>query len=236
MINTMKASEDTKYIYEDGIGRVQLVDAMGSDCTVVNAARVSFGNDSCVNIEEKDDKLIAYLANNGHTSPFEHCTVTFKCVVPLFVARQHMRHRTFSYNEISRRYTSKDIQFYCPTTFRHQAKDNRQASVESDIDPIISGHTLGLGLTSEELRTHSRLSLKLYNQMLAAGICREQARMVLPQNMYTEYYVTGNLHNMAKFVNMRQAKDSQFEMQSLALAMGDFLFRLYPASASYLVD
>ena len=123
-------------LYKDGIGFVELVDAVGSDLSVVNSARVSFGKHKA-KLDSKDKKLIKYLIKHKHTSTLEHCFVTFRVKVPLFVRSQHHRHRTWSYNEISRRYTDFDIQFYEPPTFRTQHKSNRQASNVSDlIDPV----------------------------------------------------------------------------------------------------
>ena len=126
-----------KNLYDDGIGTVEYVEHMGSDLSVVNSARVSFGAQKDI-LDEKDEKLISYLIKHKHTSTLEHCLITFRFVVPLFVRSQHHRHRTWSYNEISRRYTDVDIQFYEPKEFRTQHKSNRQASNENElIDPSI---------------------------------------------------------------------------------------------------
>ena len=111
-------------LYDDGIGFVELVDHLGSDLSVVNSARVSFGNHK-EEVDEKDEKLIKYLIKHKHTSTLEHCAVTFRFKVPLFISKQHMRHRTWSYNEISRRYTDFNIEFYEPKAFRKQSESNR---------------------------------------------------------------------------------------------------------------
>jgi len=111
-------------LFDDGIGAVEYISHMGTDLSVVNAARVSFGSEK-EEVDEKDIKLINYLMAHNHSSPFEHCTLTFKFTVPLFIRSQHHRHRTWAYNEISRRYTSVDIQFYEPNTFRQQHKSNK---------------------------------------------------------------------------------------------------------------
>ena len=118
-------------LYDDGIGRVEYVDHMGDDLRIVNAARVSFGVEK-KELDERDKKLVNYLISHRHTSTLEHNLVTFKFVVPLFIRSQHHRHRTWSYNEISRRYTDKDLSFYAPQKFRTQHKSNRQASNEND--------------------------------------------------------------------------------------------------------
>jgi thymidylate synthase (FAD) len=124
----------TIYLYGDGIGKVQLIESYGSDKSVVNSARVSFGKHK-EELDERDKKLINYLIKHRHTSTLEHCGITFKFVVPLYVRSQHHRHRTWSYNEISRRYTDVNIQFYEPKVFRTQHKTNRQASNAEDLIP-----------------------------------------------------------------------------------------------------
>ena len=202
-------------------GYVELVDSMGSDLTPVNAARVSFGvqKDS---LDDKDKKLIKYLLKHQHTSPFEHNVLTFKFKVPLFVARQHMRHRTWSYNEISRRYTKVDINFYSPSSFRTQHKTNRQASNEDFVDPVLNvvqGTTANWETTaSSAVQRHIENSLKLYNSMLDSGISKEQARMVLPQNLYTTYIGSVNLNNLIKFINLRDHEGAQQEIREVAQA------------------
>ena len=225
-------------LYDDGIGEVRLIEYVGSDKSVVNSARVSFISDKPgeLGLGAKDKKLLKYLADNKHTSPFEHCSMTFRITVPLFVARQHMRHRTWSYNEASRRYTSQDIKFYCPTDFRRQAETNRQASLNDGnfINPVVStviGTTTNYSKkASDVVLSHARKSLKLYEQLLEKGVCREQARMVLPQSMYTEYWATANLLNIMKFLKLRVAKDSQVEMQDMAKAIASFVKNIYPES------
>ena len=122
-------------LYGDGIGHVEYVEHMGSDLSIVNSARVSFGKHK-QELDGKDKKLIKYLIKHRHTSTLEHCLVTFRFKVPLFIRSQHHRHRTWSYNEISRRYTEENLQFYEPKTFRTQHKSNRQASNVDELDPI----------------------------------------------------------------------------------------------------
>ena len=165
-------------LYDDGIGSVSYVQHMGSDLTVVNSARVSFGVEK-TELDDRDRKLINYLIKHRHTSTLEHNSVTFKFVVPMFVRSQHHRHRTWSYNEISRRYTDKDLQFYLPKSFRTQHKSNRQASnAEELIDPRVYGD-LAVLTASELLKLRTRDCLDTFNVMLEAGVCREQARMIL---------------------------------------------------------
>ena len=185
-----EAENNTIYLYGDGIGRVQLVESYGSDKSVVNAARVSFGRKK-EELDDRDKKLIEYLIRHRHTSTLEHCGVTFKFCVPLFVRSQHHRHRTWSYNEISRRYTDVGIKFYEPNSFRTQHKSNRQASnAEELINPEIeldgfSMYAMQSLLADDAVLFHNRCSLELFNKLIEAGVCREQARGVLPQNLYT---------------------------------------------------
>ena len=220
-------------IYDDNIGKVDYVQHMGSDLTVVNSARVSFGVEK-QELDGRDRKLINYLIKHKHTSTLEHCSVTFRFTVPLFVRSQHMRHRTWSYNEISRRYTSKDLQFYLPEYYRTQHKSNRQASNESElIDPVILPdlHDIGYGTTASHLvRRTTQENVKLFNMLLKSGVCREQARMVLPQNLYTEYYGTVNLGNLLKFIDLRTHEGAQWEIQKLAEACLEIATELWPVT------
>ena len=194
------------FLYEDNIGSVEYVQHMGDDLTIVNAARVSFGKQK-ETMDEKDQRLIKYLVKHQHTSTLEHNVVTLRFVVPLFVRSQHHRHRTWSYNEISRRYTAENLRFYEPDFFRTQHKSNRQASNADELaDPVIfpdlSDPEYGV-TASVVIKKHHQKSIDLYKTLMKSGVCREQARGVLPQNMYTEYYGTCNLNNLIKFIKLR---------------------------------
>lgn len=218
------------YLYNDDIGRVDLIDHMGSDLTIVNSARVSFGVTKD-QLDNRDKKLIKYLVKHRHTSTFEHNVVTFRFVVPMFVRSQHMRHRTWSYNEISRRYTDKDLQFYTPTTFRTQHETNRQASNLDEINPVIVPDLADFGEGKRAdlaVKSHVRNSLELFNTLMREGVCREQARMVLPQNLYTEYYGTVSLLNALKFISLRDKPEAQWEIQVVAQAMLKMMEELWP--------
>mgnify|MGYP001961224549 CR=1 FL=1 len=209
-------------LFQDSIGAVEYVSHMGTDLSVVNAARVSFGAEKN-SVDEKDIKLIKYLMNHNHSSPFEHCAITFKFTVPLFIRSQHHRHRTWAYNEISRRYTDVDIKFYEPKRFRTQHETNRQASKDQLIDPDLNNTPnrivpVPAYRASEAVRVHNTRSLGLYNDLISRGVCREQARGVLPQNLYTEYFGTVNLHNLLKFVSLRTHNGAQWEIQKVAQA------------------
>ena len=211
-------------VFEDNIGKVEYVDHMGDDLRVVNSARVSFGTQK-KNLDEKDKKLINYLVSHRHTSTLEHNVVTFKFTVPLFIRSQHHRHRTWSYNEISRRYTDVDMKFYSPIMFRTQDKNNRQASNDNLINPNLYND---VSTASAAVRAHNFSSLYLYNSLIESGVCREQARGVLPQNLYTEYYGTCNLNNLLKFVDLRIHKGAQWEIQQVAKACLDIATDLFP--------
>jgi thymidylate synthase (FAD) len=214
-------------LYGDDIGFVELVDWVGSDLSVVNSARVSFGKHKA-EMEKKDKKLIKYLIKHKHTSTLEHCFVTFRVKVPLFVRSQHHRHRTWSYNEISRRYTDFDICFYEPVSFRTQHESNRQASNEEElIDPVLENWQLE---ASDCVRMHHEASLQFFNELIEAGVCREQARGILPQNMYTEYYASANLNNILKFIDLRTHEGAQWEIHQMALGMLEIVSKLFPVT------
>ena len=222
------------YLYDDGIGAVEYIQHMGSDKTVVNSARVSFGKE-VEEIDEKDKKLIKYLIKHKHTSTLEHCSVTFRFIVPLFVRSQHHRHRTWSYNEISRRYTDVDLQFYEPKQFRTQHKSNRQASNADELinpwyqepDQWVQGMRV-----DDALREHHKQSLDLYNKMIDLGVCREQARGVLPQNLYTQYYGTVSLANLLKFIDLRIHEGAQWEIVQVAKACLEIVTELFPVTVT----
>ena len=225
----------THYLYEDNIGKIELVQHMGEDITVVNSARVSFGVHKD-EMDDKDKKLVNYLIKHKHTSTLEHNIATFRIKAPLFVRSQHHRHRTWSYNEISRRYTDADIEFYEPSSFRTQHKSNRQASnTEDTINPLLSFKSSvssnPLTLTSSDaIIKHHKKSLDLFDKLLAAGVCREQARGVLPQNLYTEYYATANLNNILKFIDLRTHEGAQWEIQKLAESMLEIIQDIWPVT------
>ena len=219
------------YLYDDNIGSVEYVQHMGEDITVVNSARVSFGKEK-KEIDGRDRKLIQYLCRNKHTSTLEHNVVTFRFLVPLFVRSQHHRHRTWSYNEISRRYTDVDMKFYLPKKFRTQHKSNRQASnAEELIDPHAYPEFSTMPI-SALLDYKTTECLHAYETMIEAGVCREQARMILPQNMYTEYYGTCNLNNLLKFIDLRTHEGAQWEIQKVAEACLDIATELWPITVN----
>jgi thymidylate synthase (FAD) len=214
-------------------GYVILKNFMGEDVkTQVNAARASFGVE-IESVTDRDRKLFKTCARDGHTSTMEHNVFTFAFKVPLFVARQHMRHRTWSFNEISRRYTDKNLDFYLPQSFREQSSSNRQASVAgSKHDPIlytVNGSYLNYDYkASSALEIHTNNSLRLYNQMIEQGVSREESRMVLPQNLYTYYWGTVNLNNFFKFYELRNHPGAQAEIQEVAITCYELLKKVIP--------
>ena len=205
-------------------GWIGLIDTMGTETTCVNAARVSFGKMK----DEMDDKdiiLLKYLIENRHTSPLEHLTFTFSVHCPLFVRGQWHRHRTWSYNEISRRYTEFDISFYTPPKLRQQAKSDRQASVDS-------GNFDDAALI-ESIDKHNKDSLNFYEELLKSGVCREQARGVLSQNMMVTFWGTVNLGNLLHFLDLRDSEHAQWEIREYAIAIKKLIAPSIPNIAEY---
>lgn len=198
-------------------GYVELLDSMGTDNTVVSAARVShLGESKGI---QKDAELIRYLMKERHTSPFEHVVFQFRIKCPLFVARQWMRHRTWSYNEVSRRYTSEEIDFYIPEFLRNQSDANKQSSEN------ISEYSSNLIMDMENIVDNC---MKAYNEMISLGIAREQARMILPQNMYTTFYGTVDLHNLFHFLELRRSPHAQEEIKVYAHAIEKLISKKVP--------
>lgn len=208
----------------DGISDLSVVQSMGSDLIVANAARVSYGKDRPVWDAEKDPKLIRFLLKNKHTSPFEHCMATFHVACPLFVRSQWHRHRTWAYNEISRRYTSEDIQFYVPKVWRAQDIKNKQSSLIGVIPERIQKEALA---HETVVRSHA---IEAYNAMIGDGVSREQARMILPQNLYTRFYATASLHNIMHFCTLRSDQHAQWEIRVFSDAISKEMMRLFPVS------
>lgn len=230
----METKNGIKYLYQDNIGSIQLVDSMGEDIKVVNSARVSFGVHKD-ELDDKDKKLINYLIKHRHTSTLEHNFATFRIKVPLFVRSQHHRHRTWSYNEISRRYTDVNLEFYAPQTFRTQHKSNRQASNLDEINPQVFFNNIQQG-AAEHIKTHHENSIKLFNELIESGVCREQARGILPQNLYTEYYATANLNNILKFIDLRTHEGAQWEIQVMANEMLNIIKELWPVTVQSYIE
>ena len=184
---------------------------MGDDSSVVRAARVSFGQST--KGEEADKKLINYMMKHNHGTPFEHVVYTFHIKCPIFVARQWFRHRIGSFNEISGRYVELDTNFWVPTSWRSNNQENKQSSGPSGFTPV----------EAEKLyrKYHSVLDLSsmIYEELLEAGVAREQARAILPIGTYTEFYWTVNARSLFNFLSLRTAPDAQQEMRDWAIAV-----------------
>jgi len=207
--------------------KAEYVDHMGSDVTVVNAARVSFDK----HVDEfspKDKNLLKYLARHGHFTPYTHPQITVRETVPIFVARQRFKHTVgFTYNEVSRRYVSDDPEFFRPDAWRASAENVKQGSAKEVVDdPEID----------DAVRQHHSLSLSLYTELMNKGVCPEQARMILPQSMYTSYYVTGSLSAWARAYILRAEKTAQKEIQDLASHWADIIEPLFPVSWAALTE
>jgi len=210
-----------------GQGYACLLSSMGADHTPALAARVSFADYESGLMNDRNLRLIKYLAKHQHTSPFEHQTASFVIDCPIYVARQIMRHRTFSYNEVSRRYTSEALDFHLPDELRAQAKSNLQCSTSEVVnrsDEFV-----------ELIERHQDLSLEMYNELIESGVAREQARAVLPQSLNTTFWMTGNLLNWSKFLKLRLDSHSQPETREVAEAIMIQLGKLWPISLSALL-
>ena len=204
---------------------VELIDHMGSDASVVNAARVSFGK-RITEMSEGDTKLIRYLAKHNHWSPFGHASVQFRIKAPIFVARQLVKHQVgLTWNEISRRYVDYEPEFYEVDSWRGRPINKKQGSSEEEIEWI------DRGTRTDALQSQvETIALKNYNRMLEAGVAPEQARMILPQSMMTEWYWSGTLYAFARVCNLRCAEDAQYETRIVANLINDECEKLFPIS------
>jgi len=210
-----------------------LIDHMGSDLSVVNAARVSFGKKSeliCTDhttgtyeLKEGDKKLIKYLAKHNHISPFGHAFASFHIKAPIFVARQLVKHKFLRWNEISRRYVDDDPVFYVPDVWRGRSADKKQGSSDEVVEDIHTDTTLAYVKS-------------LYNHMVNSGVCPEQARMVLPQSMMTEWYWSGSLDAFADMCKLRCKPDTQLESRIVADQISKHMSELFPVSWRALRD
>jgi len=202
--------------------KVDYVDHMGSDLTVVNSARVSFNKSKDV-MDDKDDRLINYLASHGHWTPFSHAMITLRETVPVFCARQRFKHMIgFTYNEVSRRYVDDDPEFYSPDLWRTRPEGSvKQGSGEIHCDTQ---------LLSEEYKELIESVSSMYKSWIDDGVAPEQARMILPQSMMTSYHVTGSLYAFARAYNQRIDGHAQKEIQDLAVKWGDIIEPLFPVS------
>ena len=219
---------------------VDYIDHMGSDLTVVNAARVSFDKESTAVdweyldfghssgdfvaiLNDNDAKLIKYLAEHNHWTPFGHCQVTFRIKAPIFVARQLGKHQVgMVWNEVSRRYVDSEPEFFSIDMFREKADNVKQGSKDEATIPY-------------SLDPLHHYTLECYNNLLKMGVCPEQARMVLPQSMYTEWYWTGSLAAWARVCKLRLDPHTQKETRDIAQVISNQMSIIFPVSWSALL-
>ena len=197
--------------------KVDLIDHMGSDLSIVNAARVSFAKVHEEFDEKSDPRLINYLAKHNHWSPFGHASMQFHIKAPVFVARQLVKHQIgLTWNEVSRRYVDTEVEFYEPTEWRLAAENKKQGSSEETV--------------KYNLAPPHRFAKECYENMLNMGIAPEMARMVLPQSMMTEWYWSGTLYAFARVCNLRCKPDAQKETQNVGWDIDKYARKLFPAS------
>jgi len=222
--------------------KVTYIDHMGSDLSVVNAARVSFGKTSEMDmsdawgppkLKDKDAKLIHYLAKHGHYSPFGHAFASFHVKAPIFVARQLVKHKFLRWNEISRRYVDDDPEFYMPDQWRGRASDKKQGS-EGEVKLPMYAHIHSGWKGYEEQGKYYNISLHVYKDLLKHGVCPEQARMVLPQSTMTEWYWSGSLDAFMDMCNLRCKLDTQYETRLVAEYILSEMINLFPVSVEAL--
>jgi len=237
---------------------------MGSDLSVVNAARVSFGKKSkwvcsdckgtnwkadwdydhycadCrlgdhVSLSDKDTKLVQYLAKHKHYSPFGHCFASFHIKAPIFVARQLVKHEYLRMNEISRRYVDSEPEFYVPDVWRGRSEDKKQGSSGEITTSCVldqSGEWTHPSYVAQDVQ---ELAVLTYGRMIASGVAPEQARIVLPVSMYTEWYWSGSMDAFANMCNLRLKEDTQYETRLVAQQIDKTMEKLYPVSWKALV-
>ena len=237
--------------------KVTYIDHMGSDLSVVNAARVSFGkkadweyhDSQIMRLAERDTKLIKYLAKHKHISPFGHAFASFHVKAPIFVARQLVKHKFLRWNEISRRYVDDEPEFYMPDAWRGRSEDKKQGSsdevievlhwMEQDYELSIDGHPFYDNVEREPNQWTSYVyeeALSLYHGMLNSGVAPEQARMVLPQSTMTEWYWSGSLDAFADMCRLRCKEDTQYESRVVANQISEMMGKLYPVSWAALME
>ena len=212
---------------------VTLINHMGNDLTVVNAARVSFAKESewasLLSLKNEDERLIKYLAKHQHWTPFGHCTVQFRIKAPVFVARQLGKHQVgLVWNEMSRRYVDSSPEFYTPPRWRGRPKNKKQGSSEETIE-INPGGKSGPAMVDDYQQALSKC-VWTYEQLLRKGVSPEMARMVLPLSTYTEWYWTGSLIAFSRICSLRLKEDSQEETRQVAEQISDHCCHLFPVS------
>ena len=205
---------------------VSRIDSMGSDLTVANAARVSFAKHK-EELDEGDEKLIKFLAEHGHWSPFSHVFMQFKIDAPIFVARQLQKHQVgLAWNEVSRRYVDSEPEFYSPDEWRRRATDKKQGSMS---EPVPSQKVV-----NSIKKEYDTVALDCYNRLLKLKVCPEQARMLLPQDMMTSWYWSGSVYAFSRVCNLRLKEDAQAETREVAEFINNSCAILFPISWKHL--
>lgn len=212
-------------------GFVRLVDYMGSDLSIARNARVSYDADWRAGEDQGSDaRLINYLYNNGHNTPFEACTLTFDIKAPIFVFRQWHRHRTQSYNELSARYRELPEEFYIPEAeqITQQSTDNKQMRTDQVIQHAEAARDI--------IRRQNTASFKQYKELLSLGVPRELARSVLPVGTYSHMFATMNLHNLFRFLHERLHEHAQYEIRVYAEAILELIRPIFPVAVKAFED
>jgi thymidylate synthase (FAD) len=206
---------------------------MGTDALVVDAARVSFSKEASNYTEDQNDRLINYLARHNHFTPFTHPTICIREKVPIFVARQRFKHVVgFTYNEVSRRYVDDAPEFHVPDVWRSRPDGSvKQGSGTEVIEKLENG-----AVVTKAYKVLMDYCLDIYTKMIESGVAPEQARMVLPQSMFTEYYCTGSLAAWARAYKLRSDSHAQSEIRDLAAEWDTIIRPLFPVSWAALVD
>jgi thymidylate synthase (FAD) len=210
---------------------IDYVDSMGSDARVVNAARVSFSNQipEDRDLETGDIRLITFLADHDHVSPFFHPTICLRIRMPIFIAREWFRHTIgFARNEVSRRYVTKGVECFLPEMVREKHPSKKQGSKDT---PIVENDA-ALVFMKESMER----SISDYRKLLALGAAPEQARLVLPQSMMTEFIETGSLAAYARLYGLRNHPDAQYEIRQYAICIGKILVRFFPVAWAALTN
>jgi thymidylate synthase (FAD) len=205
---------------------VHRMDSMGSDLTVANAARVSFDKHKD-ELDDSDERLIKFLAEHNHWSPFSHVSIQFKIDAPIFVARQLQKHQVgLAWNEVSRRYVDTEPTFYSPIEWRRRAIDKKQGSMSEPVSSQDIAQRI-----KKEIDTKA---LDCYNRLLKLKVCPEQARMVLPQDMMTSWYWSGSIYAFSRVCNLRLKEDAQAETREVAEFINNSCAILFPISWKHL--
>lgn len=210
-------------------GFIRVVDVMGEDASIVQAARVSYGTGTKKSSEDR--ALIRYLMRNKHTSPFEMCEIKLHLKMPMCIGEQWLRHRTASLNKYSGRYSVLDADFYVPDVEHLEKqsivnKQGREGALEENIAAQIQ----------EKMRTHCKKAYENYEELLNLGVAREIARMVLPANIYTQFYWKIDLHNLMHFMQLRSSSHAQYEIRVYSEIIEEIVKEWCPYTYEAFVD